>query len=400
MHICYISNLYPPETIGGAEKYVRNISEELVDRGHQVSVLTTASSDSGSVDSFNKQNQNGVDVFRITPVNMYTPIEHRDSSQWEKPIQHLVDLWNPHIYIKFKNILSRISPDIVHTNNFGGLSASVFTAAGSLDAPIIHTLHDYRLIDIHPDLFNNGKIIGVRKIMTPFRIFNKNVIESNIDRVLSPSQFVIDKHKEAGLFKSTPCNRIKLGVSLDNPREEVDYKETSDFRILFAGQITNQKGVDILISAFRRLEHDDIRLDILGKGPEKEKLERRSKGDERIQFHGFVSEEKLDKFYRLADATVIPSRWYDNSPMVIYESYSHSTPVIGAKIGGIPELIEEGVTGELFEPEDVHDLSSKLSSAYNIFNKRMSQNAFEWAQKNTLSNHVDRLESHYGSETK
>ncbi|WP_081909156.1 glycosyltransferase family 4 protein [Haloferax prahovense] len=398
MHICYISNLYPPETIGGAEKYVRNVSEELVRRGHKVSVLTTAASDSGSVSSFNSERRNGVDVYRITPANMYTPIEHRDASPWQKPVQHIIDLWNPQIYAKFKSKLLSLEPDVIHTNNFGGLSAAVFTAAGAIDAPIIHTLHDYRLIDIRPDLFNNGEIIGVRKIMNPFRLFNKKIIEPHITQVLSPSQFVINKHKESGLFESTPCDRLKLGVSPSNSGEEINYVETDDFRILFAGQITKQKGVDILISAFEQLDQKDVRLDILGKGPEKEKLERRSEGDERIQFHGFVSEEELDRYYQLADTTVLPSRWYDNSPMVIYESYSHSTPVIGANIGGIPELIEEGITGELFDPENVKDLSNKLSLAHESFDKRMSENAHDWAQKNTLTNHVDQLENHYLSE--
>jgi hypothetical protein len=95
-HICFITNLYPPETIGGAETSVRTVAEALVERDYEVSVITTATSDDARAgDGSFCERQNGVSVHRFTPWNLYTPFEYREQPGWKKPLMHLVDLWNP-----------------------------------------------------------------------------------------------------------------------------------------------------------------------------------------------------------------------------------------------------------------------------------------------------------------
>lgn len=360
MNVVLVSNLYPPEVIGGAEKHVEDDARKLVERGHEVSVVTTAAQ--GSVRSIERERVDGVDVYRFRPLNMYTPYEYRDVSLWKKPIQHGVNLWNPHPYRMVGKLFGDLDPDVIHVHNYGGLSKSVFSAAGRSDAPVVHTLHDYRALHLIPNLFVDGEIAEPGPAMKAYQTYNDWILGRNVDLVLSPSQFVIDKHRSEGLFGDTPTRRLLLGVE---PQSESDRPSASDededgCRLLFAGQLTYAKGLDVLADAVKRVDDDALGLHVLGKGPEKEAIERAAEEDDRIHVHGFVPEAELERQYELADFTVVPSRWYDNSPMVIYESYLRDTPVVGADIGGIPELVDEGETGFLFEPEDPAALAATI----------------------------------------
>ncbi|MCX7998713.1 MAG: glycosyltransferase, partial [Leptospiraceae bacterium] len=141
MKICFISSLYPPFILGGAEIIVKKEAEQLAKRGHEVLVITT---------SPNRKNYeeelNGVKIYRISPLNIYPMFNHQEKPMFIKPIWHLIDLWNPSSYFLTKKILNKEKPDVVHINNFKGLSLSVFSAVKSLKLPFIFTIHDYSLI--------------------------------------------------------------------------------------------------------------------------------------------------------------------------------------------------------------------------------------------------------------
>lgn len=359
MRIVLISNLYPPEIIGGAEKHVAGDAKNLVDKGHDVSVITT--SQEGRTNKFIYENVDEIDIYRFKPLNMYSPYEHPESATWKKPIQHTVDLWNPQIYWMLKSQLQDLNPDILHIHNYGGLSKSVFSVAGQMDAPVVHTLHDYGALHIKPDLFIDGEIVEPGLLMKLYQKYNDWIIDRNVDKILAPSEFVINKHESAGMFADTPTERLPLGIeSVDTSKTHDIESKNNGCRLLFAGQLTYAKGPDIAIEAVKQLDFKDISLHILGKGPQKDTLEKMANNDNRIKLHGFVPEAELERQYVRADYTVVPSRWYDNSPMVIYESFQRNTPVIGAEIGGIPELIQEGETGFLFTPDVPEELANLI----------------------------------------
>jgi glycosyltransferase involved in cell wall biosynthesis len=396
--ITFVSNLYPPETIGGAERHVQRIAERLADRGYDVAVLTTGNRGSYSRFSFTHSRQAGVDVYRFTPLNMYTPIDHQGAPGWQKPIHHAVDLWNPHVYRMLGGKLDELDPDVVHVHNFGGLSNAVFLAAAAPDRAVLHTLHDYSFVHVQASAFKDGEVDDPGPLMRPYQAFNRRTIEPYLDKVLAPSQFIIDTHRDEGVLTEIPCERLPLGVDQDCLAETVDKPDPRDvFRVLFAGQLTVLKGVDVLVDAVRQIEGLDLRLDVLGKGPERESLERRAAGDERIEFHGFVPDETLESFYERAHLTVVPSRWYDNSPMVIYESYAHGTPVLGAEIGGIPELIDEGETGYTVPTEDPAALAAQLRHTRADIDAETFDNARAKGDSLTLATHLESLLDHYRS---
>ncbi|AIS32114.1 MULTISPECIES: glycosyltransferase family 4 protein [Methanobacterium] len=391
MKICLISNLYPPNVLGGAEVSVKKVSEELVKKGHEVIVITTPFSEN------DVEIINGVKIYQVKPLNLYEIYHHPNQSMLLKPLWHIIDLWNPYDERIIKNILKTENPDIVHIHNFKGLSLSSFAPAKSLKIPLVFTAHDYSLVCMRANLLNSsGEICKNPSALC--KIYNqiqKHLAKNKVDLLISPSQFVINKLKSNGLFKDVKSKKIPLGIELkDNEKFEKDYSQTN---ILYVGNLGEHKGVHILLKAFRKIENMNIRLDIVGKGLCSEKLKSMSENDNRIKFHDFLEGKELIKMYQQANLTVVPSIWYDNSPMVIYESFSCRTPVIGSKIGGIPELIEDGFNGYLFEAGNVNELQKLLENLIDSPEtlKKLEQGTYESVQRYTMDKHIKQLETEY-----
>jgi len=387
MKICLISNLYPPNVLGGAEVSVKKVSEELVKKGHEVIVITTPFSEN------DVEIINGVKIYQVKPLNLYEIYHHPNQSMLLKPLWHIIDLWNPYDERIIENILKTENPDVVHIHNFKGLSLSSFAPAKSLKIPLVFTTHDYSLVCMRANLLNSsGEICKNPSALC--KIYNqiqKHLAKNKVDLLISPSQFVINKLKSNGLFKDVKSKKIPLGIELkDNEKFEKDYSQTN---ILYVGNLGEHKGVHILLKAFRKIENRNIRLDIVGKGLCSEKLKSMSENDNRIKFHDFLEGKELIKMYQQANLTVVPSIWYDNSPMVIYESFSCRTPVIGSKIGGIPELIEDGFNGYLFEAGNVNVLENLIDSPETL--KKLEQGTYESVQRYTMDKHIKQLEREY-----
>jgi len=115
--------------------------------------------------------------------------------------------------------------------------------------------------------------------------------------------------------------------------------------------------------------------------------------DKRITFYGKLLNEEVKKFYNEADILVVPSIWYDNSPMVIYEALRQGVSVVGSNIGGIPELIKDNYNGFLFEAGNAGQLKEILANIIeNPENlKVLSKNASESVKQYDMNRHVERL---------
>lgn len=392
MKICYVSNLYPPFVLGGAEVYVRNIAEEFAKRGDRVIVITTSPNRRSYIEYINN-----VKVYRINPTNLYPMYTHVNQPDYLKPLWHTIDIWNPHSFRVIKSILVKEKPDVVHVHNFKGLSLSVFDAVKSLNLPLIFTAHDYSLICPRANLLNShGEICCNPSILCKVYVrIQKHLVDGKPDLVTAPSQFVIDKLKENGLFEDVTAIKLPLGIKLNsNERIEKDYDVID---ILYAGNLSRHKGVHILIKAFKEIKHDNIRLHITGKGKDAEEFRKLAGSDPKIKFYDFVPEEKLRELYKMANIVVVPSIWYENSPVVIYESFRHQTPVIGSRIGGIPELVEEGENGFLFTPGSVEELKNILEDLINSPEKlqKLENRAFKSVKKYRMDEHIRKLEQLY-----
>jgi glycosyltransferase involved in cell wall biosynthesis len=279
-----------------------------------------------------------------------------------------------------KQVVDDFKPDIVHGHNvYGRLSLSVLDLLRERGIPTVLTLHDYKLLCPSYLLLNHGKVCerckGGKFFHALLTHCHKNsymasavyAFESwfnhsfgkydGVFQFISPSAFLRDKVVEFGI-------RPERVAHIPNA---VDCKAIQPFfgpgeYLLFFGRLSSEKGVGTLLKAFRLL-NGNARLLVVGDGPMREELSNIvAEDNSQVRFTGYLNGEPLKDAISGSQAVVIPSEWYENAPMSILEAIAHGKPVIGARIGGIPEMIDDGVSGLLFEPGNVEDLRDKLES--------------------------------------
>lgn len=182
--------------------------------------------------------------------------------------------------------------------------------------------------------------------------------QKHIDRLVVPSRFFGQKIVEWGF----PAGKVVyIPNYVDASAQEPNF-EPGDY-FLYFGRLALEKGVDTLI---RAASAAGVVLKIAGTGPEEQALRALvatlpAESAARIEFLGFQLGAALHALIRNARVVVLPSQWYENAPMSVLESFGFGKPVIGAAIGGIPELVRDGVTGWTFEPGDAQTLAALLS---------------------------------------
>jgi len=185
-------------------------------------------------------------------------------------------------------------------------------------------------------------------------------IYRKIDLFITPSLFMRETLIEAGYdaHKIIHLRSFYAGSIEDaGPSEEQDY-------ILYFGRIAVEKGIDTLLRAFA-IAKPDARLilagaDVDGITGDLGTLAREQGIDDRVEFVGFKGRDELDELIAHSLFTVVPSRWYDNCPMSVLESFAYEKPVIGSNLGGIPEQITPEC-GMLFEADNAEDLAGCLT---------------------------------------
>ena len=279
-----------------------------------------------------------------------------------------------------RRLLEEFKPDLVHAHNiYGGLSTSVLDALKEKNTPTVMTLHDLKLLCPSYLMLNHGRVCERCKgnkfyhaVLT--RCHKDSTIASavyaaesyfshiyrkysSVQQFIAPSMFLLNKHREFG-FEAGRFVHITNPVDLNG----IAASRHAGKYLFYFGRISREKGIRSLITAYKRLK-TNLPLSIAGDGPDREAVEKmvmQEQQKENIKFTGYLASAPLGKAIDSAKAVILPSECYENAPMAILESFSRGKPVIGARIGGIPEMIDDGVNGYLFEPGDTADLQKKL----------------------------------------
>jgi glycosyltransferase involved in cell wall biosynthesis len=183
-----------------------------------------------------------------------------------------------------------------------------------------------------------------------FRLFFDNTTI-----VIALNEFARSRLVDAGF---RPQQVVVLPNTVDIPDASTDAAGGSN--VVFSGRMCHEKGVDTLLAAARIATDVPVRL--VGDGPIRADLE--SAAPPNAVFAGQLSGTGVAEEYRRARFLVVPSRWFEGCPLVIPEAMSHGLPVVASRIGGLPELVDDGVTGLLFEPGDANDLAIKMRSLW------------------------------------
>lgn len=302
-----------------------------------------------------------------------------------------------------EKMIRDVKPDVAHIHLLWGvLTPSVLKVLRDNEIPTIHTAHDYLMCcPVNHFLDKEGRICEKCKQRGFFECIKNRCYKGNLAKsivlatefrfrnlffppekflsgIIFVSQFSREKH-----FEHKESLRHIPNIVLYNcaKKEETTIDNAQYF--LFFGRLSEEKGVDVLINAFKELP--DFALKIVGGGPLRSKLEQLAGGASNIEFLGFKKKEELVSIIRDSRFVIIPSRCYENNPMTIVESYSLGRPVIGSRIGGIPEVIEEGKTGFTFEMGDYKDLRQIIQKTRLISKADygiMSNNAIDYFNRN------------------
>ncbi len=275
---------------------------------------------------------------------------------------------------KFGRVIDVFKPDIIHAHNiYAQLSTGILDAAKKRDVPTVLTAHDYKLVCPSYMMLDHGKICekcmggnyyhcfttgchkedraasAVYMAETYFNAWFKKY--DSVRKFICPSHFMMSK-----IANRFPEKRI---VVLNNPVDVSAYIPSSSDEgyYLYTGRLSKEKGVFTLIRAFKEM---GLPLKIAGTGPLEGECHKLSEGVSGIQMMGYKTGKELEELYRSAHACVVPSEWYENAPMSVIEPLAYGKPVIGARIGGIPELIQEEKSGLLFKPFEPEDLKEKV----------------------------------------
>lgn len=386
---------------GGADIVYFNTGELLKQKGHEVFYFS----------SYNDKNQS------YSHDKYFSPQTDYRKASFIKKIASIPDfIFNRKASILLEKHIREIKPDIAHIHLFmGGLSSSILTILRKNKIPIIHTVHDYRLIcpaylmlngnnEICEDCADKSYYKCIKNRCSENKLTQSSILaldayfrkyfikpKNYINRFIFVSKFILNKHQE---FDSDYKHKSELIYNFIPDLDKIAKSNTKGDYILYYGRLSKEKGIPTLIQAVEKCK---ISLKVIGTGA----LYNSSNEfqSEFVTFLGYKTGNELWDLVKNASFVIVPSEWYENNPMTILEAYSLGKPVIGAQIGGIPEILIDGETGFLFKSGDIESLKETILKSQQITNDeylRMSNNTRSFAEDHFCpEKHYNKLISIY-----
>lgn len=447
MKILLAVHVFFPEYTGGTEVLVRDTAKILQSRGYDVRIFT-ASPVSGQLkdgERFDSYNYDGLTVERfyhsLTPMGEQTNVLE-------------IEYNNLFFAGYFREFLKSWKPDVVHFFHLQNLTASAIEACDELGIPVVYTATDFWPVCLLSQLrqYDNSLCSGPDKnsancirhfvmVSQPEELRSKmsklpdwllavivfglklGVGENHwvspyvkaltkrpgfmikrlnmIRRVLVPTHLMRRFLERHGVDKSRICFQ-QFGINMeyfDLIRDAKPRGSGEKLRVGFIGALFEHKGAHILIEAVRSLPVNmPLEVKIYGnlnQNPKySETLKSLAGDDSRIVFCGHFSNDQIGIVFTGLDVLVVPSIWYENTPLVIYSAQADGCPVIATNLGGLSEVVKDRVNGLLFEKGDVAGLAGKIALLAND-RKLLAELEKNTKRPKAMTEYVDELESYY-----
>lgn len=332
----------------GSGKFVRELASGLTQSGLNVRTLTSVSGGSGT----GSLPRVGSKVLR----------------------KFLFDYTNPFALDAFWRHVNEFEPDVVHFNNTYGISSSLIHSA-SRSLPTVVTVHDYWPFCYFSTMIKKNQVCDMdcRSCAPPLTTISRSIRHKHLQNsvLVSPSAYLKERLNEAGFER---VEVVPNGIHLP-PKPSPD-----DPVILFIGRLVDEKGVEGLVNVAAELE---CLTHIIGTGPLAPKIEHISRQKPNIRFHGFVPD--VNSFLENGGILAIPSTWPENQPFVALEALAHGLPIVASRIGGLPELVEDGTNGYLVDPGDWEGLARALDDLRSSESTRRAFSAASRAKSKRFS---------------
>jgi len=382
VRIALVVHKFPPASVGGTEIYTQNLARELSRRGHHVFVFYRHDGGEGEK-AIRWEEREGFLACRVSRA--------MDGRSVSPLVQFLDTFFNPDIERAFRRFLDEARPDIVHFQHVMSLSYRLIGLAKRRGLPVLLTLHDYWFICSNSQLIwpnaqiCRGKAWGMNcarcalaRLGSPIQVIRPAIAPAfqlrdalvrraalQADRFIAPSRFLIQQYVEAG-FPSERFTYLENGIDVERIRRYPRIP-SPDRRVRFTylGSLAWQKGVHILVEAFQGISPEEAVLRIYGDPtvfPDYVAHLRRLADPSNTFFEGPVPNEEVGRVLAETDVIVVPSLWYENSPVVIREAFAAGVPVIAARVGALTEKVSHNVDGLLFTRGDVTALHGAIRS--------------------------------------
>ncbi len=389
--------LYPK---GGAERAVLDLGAELTRRGHRV-------------DYFGMEHPDNA-----VPPEAAELVRFRDYHQpgWRRWRDAAEMLYSLDAKRRMTRLLRRVRPDVVHFHNiYHQMTPSVIDAVRDAGVPAVLTVHDYKLVCPRYDMLRHGQPCDACVEEGPvaclrFRCAGSAArslwlaAESALHRVrasydairlfLVPSHFLEQVLQRAGFETARLRWLPNFAPPISGPVPDAQVG-----RFLYAGRLSPEKGVETLVRAALALPRGE--LIICGDGPLREPLAAlaRTAPPGRIQLRGHLGRAALAAEMGRAFCTAVPSEWFENAPFAVLESMAAGRAVLASRIGGLPELVQDGTTGALLPPGDIGAWTRACEAALDAPERvaTWGRAARTWAEsERCLEAHVTALLAIYG----
>lgn len=327
MRVLQVIDGLPPEQSAGAEQFCLQLSDWLVSQGVELEIAAPSPR-------------------QLEAVRHHLPLQRVRSKLLRKIY---FDLYSPVNARRLSAIMADFQPDVAHFHNVLGISSQIVRVASRRCATVV-TLHGYGLAELFNPMLRHGRMRFPKKrsLMLPWLWVYRAVHRRHLAgaTLVSPSRYVARYFEQLGYGN---VRVIPNGVHLP---EEVT---TAEPRMLFVGRLTPEKGLQQVLQPLEAVARElGWQIDVVGDGPLRARLEHAFPV---VRFHGWADPAP---FYRQAGIVVMPSLWPENLGYVVLEAMSYQVPVLASNVGGIPEIVDDGITGRLYNPDDSEQFVSAL----------------------------------------
>jgi len=345
--VLIVNSFYFPDVVGGAEISTQVLAEKL-NENFDVSILTSTD-DNGHVKT---DIVNGINVYRIPNFNIYSDLNKNNPNSFEKIYWHYKNLFNKKKKTEIQNIIRKIKPDIIHTQNLNGIGTEIWKIGKLNDATIIHTLRDYQLK-------NPTKISLINQIIS----FVNRRRSKDVDWIVGISKYILNEFIQSKFFKKA-SDKVIYNTINNKTIERTNSDMSKPLKVGYIGRLELEKGIEFFLESTSNMSNDIIgQIVVVGTGSIEKELVEKYKGNH-VDFRGKLDFESTQEVMSQLDIIVVPSLWPEPFGRVVIEAYRQGTPVIGTNKGGIPEII---INSEmLIEANDQADLQKKITKIYEL----------------------------------
>ncbi len=396
--------MYPPRFIGGAELIAHYQAKELQKLGWKVVVFTGDTQAQQNRHDMIHEVFDGLDVYRVY-------LTHEDYHYEFVNFSHSI------VEQHFQNLLERYNPNIVHFHNIIGLSVRIIHLAKETGAKTVLTVHDHWGFCFKNTLMKNEGVACMdfsacheclpsiedgsgRHIPMRLRQNFFSLAMEKIDAFISPSAYLAKTYITAG-FPQDRFHIVWNGVDTKRFQQLQKKSDSPYLRLSFLGYFGKHKGIQSVLEALPLVkDRTRVRVNLVGDGDQYNAYHDCLVANgclENVKFWGKLANSDVEKVYAETDVLILPSIWKENQPVSITEAMAAGIPVIASRMGGVVELVEDGVNGFLFEAGNIEELVAIIDRCLvnHSLIKQLGDNAARRMQQHDFSVQVNKLVSIY-----